>query len=231
MVNSPASSKTRTHPGVSGRALIESRIPALLFRRFCTLANPKQVAVTYDDGPTPGVTERLLASLDTAGIAATFFMPAVNAAAHRRLVRECVDAGHECGCHAQSHHRIAGMAPEQLRDSLREAKRTMEDCTGKAVRLFRPPHGWWNPFRNNILEELGLALVMWSCMPGDYRASANGESVRTNLMRTLHGGGILVMHDNLQTRPRAGEYVEAMRDVFARKQLHPVLLPPDFPAR
>lgn len=99
------------------------------------------VVLTYDDGPTPGVTDRLLPVLAEASATATFFVLLTRVRSRVGLLRETLAAGHEVGLHGPDHRRLTTLPPETLATRFRDAKAELEDVMGAEVRWSRPPDG------------------------------------------------------------------------------------------
>ena len=103
-------------------------------------APPKTVALTFDDGPDPVWTPRILKALKDAGVPATFFMIGQNVADHPDIVRRVYADGHEIGSHSFTHPNMAHVGPERVRLELAATQRAFEATLGRSVALFRPPY-------------------------------------------------------------------------------------------
>ena len=99
-----------------------------------------QVAITFDDGPDPRWTPKILDILKAANVKAAFFLVGVNAEQHPGLVRRIVDEGHEIGNHTYYHPNLALCWPEHVRLELNATQLLIESITGRATTLFRPPY-------------------------------------------------------------------------------------------
>ena len=130
--------------------------------------NPKELALTFDDGPTPEFTPRLLDMLADPGIPATFFLLGRHAAAQPGLVRRIAAAGHQIANHSFSHPSLARSSEARIRQELTQARDTLEQITGAPVKFFRPPFGARRPATFRIARELGLTPVLWNAMTSDW---------------------------------------------------------------
>ncbi|MFO1146998.1 MAG: polysaccharide deacetylase family protein [Alsobacter sp.] len=161
------------------------------------------VALTFDDGPHPEWTPRILDVLAAHGVVATFFCVGDNARTHPELVRRIVAAGHEVGNHTQTHPDLHLVTPSRLRRELSECQSVLEDLAGGAVHAFRAPYG---RFRWDMKDcgSLGLRhLVKWNVAPDPLspHASAYAEIVKSQ----TRDGSIILLHDNLcGVSPRLG---------------------------
>jgi peptidoglycan-N-acetylglucosamine deacetylase len=154
------------------------------------------VALTFDDGPSPEHTPRVLDLLDEAGVKATFFVIGVKAAAHPELVRAIVARGHAVGIHGHTHDRLLTLrSPETVGDDLGEAVATVEAITGERPTLFRPPVGLTSPRIARALEWFDLVVVGWSVRGLDGLAGARPERVAERVVPRLADGAIVLLHD------------------------------------
>lgn len=170
---------------------------ALPRRLFMTSGPPgcSALAVTFDDGPHPEHTPAVLDRLRALGLRATFFVVGERAAAHPELVARIAAEGHELGHHSYSHG-----APHltSARTAVEEARRTaelLERITGRAPRLYRPPHGKLTAGKLLGLWGLRQAVVLWNRDPKDF-ASGAVEPIRAYFQATSFAAGdILLLHD------------------------------------
>ena len=119
----------------------------------------REIAITFDDGPDPEITPRVLDWLDRAGARGTFFCVGARAAAHPGVVREIVRRGHAVENHSQQHSTAFGWyGPDRLRREIGAAQDTLARLAGRAPAFFRAPFGVRSPFLDPVLARLGLAL-------------------------------------------------------------------------
>jgi peptidoglycan/xylan/chitin deacetylase (PgdA/CDA1 family) len=173
-----------------------TRLPAAAARRG-------EIALTFDDGPDPEVTPRVLDLLDAAGARATFFCVGTRAARHAALVRGIVARGHAVENHTERHSTAFGWyGPGRLRAEIGAAQRTLGTLTGRMPRYFRAPFGMRSPLLDPALAHLGLRLVSWTRRGYD-TADADAARVLARLARGLAAGDILVLHDGVATGRQA----------------------------
>ena len=154
------------------------------------------VALTFDDGPDPSTTPRVLEALRDRGYRATFFVIARKAEQHPELVRAMVEAGHELGLHGYSHDRLtAWRAPSRIMADIRQAQDVVERLIGQRVFWYRPPIGHVSPRTAVAVRNANVELVTWSvrCLDGLRRASPIRIAARVE--RKLHDGAIIMLHD------------------------------------
>jgi peptidoglycan-N-acetylglucosamine deacetylase len=161
---------------------------------------PGELALTFDDGPNPAFTPRLLDVLAEHGVPATFFMLGGRAQTNQELVRRIAAAGHLIGNHSWSHLNLAMSAAEKIREELTETRDTLEQITGMPVKFFRPPFGARRPVTLAVARELGMTPVMWNAMTSDWE-EPSAEKIATALsgkIDRLTGRGSavnIVLHD------------------------------------
>ena len=188
-----------------------------------------EVALTFDDGPEPTLTPRVLDLLETRGVRATFFCIAEKAARHPELVREIARRGHAVENHSNAHeHTFAFLLLAGLRRDLSAAQATIAGLTGQPPRFFRPPMGFRNPLLDPVLHEMGLRLVSWTRRGYDTNRSDPAE-VASLLERGLARGDILLLHDGHAAiapngEPVVLEVLPRLLDAIQARGLRPVTL-------
>jgi peptidoglycan/xylan/chitin deacetylase (PgdA/CDA1 family) len=154
----------------------------------------RSVYLTFDDGPNPGVTDRILDTLTTHGVPAAFFMVGRYAAAHPALVRDAATAGHEVGNHTWTHVKLHRRGPARIRAELERTHHLLTDTLDKQPRAFRAPHGYRNPFVGLAARRLGYRTFGWSYGVWD-TDRPGAEVIRARIRRKLRPGAILLLHD------------------------------------
>ena len=190
------------------------------------------VALTFDDGPDPQVTPRVLDLLDDRGAKASFFCIGTRAALHPALLREIVRRGHTLGNHTWSHpYGFAAYAPGPMRREVERAQAVLSDLAGVAPRWFRAPMGLRSPALDPILARAGLHHVGWTRRAYDWSCHDPAVIAR-RLTRTLAAGDILVLHDGNSAHDARGRAVvldalPAVLDAIRAAGQHAVPLPHD----
>ncbi|HEU4988413.1 MAG TPA: polysaccharide deacetylase family protein [Gemmatimonadaceae bacterium] len=167
---------------VFGRAL--GRLPT----------DEREVALTFDDGPNPEATPRILDALADAGVHATFFVLGRHAERWPKLVCRLRDEGHAIGNHGYYHRKLHFKTPRYVRDDLGRGSEAIADACGVRPRLFRAPHGFRSPWVNGVAASLGERVIGWSLGVWDSDRPGAEEIAR----RTVVGarpGSILLLHD------------------------------------
>jgi len=150
--------------------------------------------LTFDDGPNPGVTERILEILQREASPATFFMIGRHVEQHSSTAAAVAQARQEIGNHTYSHRKLHCAGPAQAGDEIRRAHQAITSVTGQVPRSFRAPHGYRGPFVARAIapyryQTFGWTLGVWdSARPGV-------ELIRARVRRGLKPGAIVLLHD------------------------------------
>src|SRR5215475_6901670 len=160
-----------------------------------------QVAITFDDGPDPRWTPKILDILKAANVKATFFVVGVNAERYPALVRRIVDEGHEIGNHTYYHPNLALCWPEHIRLELNATQLLLETITGRATTLFRPPYaadtgptGLSELMPLKIAEDLNYLVVLEDIDPQDW-AKPGVDIILRRIKQQRHDGSVILLHD------------------------------------
>lgn len=153
------------------------------------------VALTFDDGPQPGSTDRLLDILQELDVQATFFCVGANAARHPGLTRRIEADGHRLGSHSLTHPHPAQTSLRALAEDYRHGREAVEDVVGHDVALFRPPHGHVDLAQALLLRRLRLRSWLWSVDPEDWQPAATEKSISSLVQQQAFSGSVVLMHD------------------------------------
>ena len=160
-----------------------------------------QVAITFDDGPDPRWTPKILDILKAAKVKAAFFLVGVNAEHHPGLVRRIVDEGHEIGNHTYYHPNLALCWPEHVRLELNATQLLIESITGRATTLFRPPYAAdTQPSQMSelaplqIAQDLNYLVVLENIDPQDW-AKPGADVILQRVKQQRRDGSIILLHD------------------------------------
>ncbi len=157
--------------------------------------NEKIVYLTFDDGPTPEITQWVLAQLKQFEAKATFFCIGNNITNHPDIFAEVVAGGHSVGNH--SHNHLNGWKTETA-DYIEnvQACETLMPQTGR--KLFRPPYGKIKLSQSRILQKMGYEIVMWDILSADFDRSITPEKCLDNVLKNIDSGSIVIFHDSVK---------------------------------
>ncbi len=154
----------------------------------------KWIALTFDDGPYPPYTDRLLDVLKAKRVHATFFLVAEQAQQYPELVRRMKAEGHTVGLHAFRHRDFLKLTEEEKRKDLEQGKNLLRDITGKNPVYWRPPHGFRDFSVMETAAAQNLTVVNWSVIPRDWTGIDSQEIFR-RVMDKADDGAIVLLHD------------------------------------
>jgi len=157
----------------------------------------RAVALTFDDGPHPDYTPRLLAILRRYGVPATFFVVGEMAEAHPELIRAERAAGHVIGNHTYHHVNLTRIPTPEIATEWQACQEVVQSITGEAMHFCRPPGGDYDRDVIAAATALGLTTVLWTDDPGDY-ARPGDRTIETRVLARVSNGGIILIHDGVQ---------------------------------
>ena len=160
----------------------------------------RELSVTFDDGPDPAVTPRVLDALERTGTGATFFVLSDRVREHPYLVPAILDAGHEVALHGDDHERLTTLPLEVVRSRMTEAADIVQQHTGRPLRWFRPPFGAQDRAIRQVLLDLGMESVVWGPTAFDWE-EGTPEEVAARGLADLAPGAVLLLHDGLSLPP------------------------------
>lgn len=156
-------------------------------------------ALTFDDGPSPTHTPRILDLLERRGVRATFFVLGPHVRRHPALVRRLAEAGHEIGIHGESHLPPALKPGSVLSREIERIHGLVFDLTGHRPRFYRPPFGLITPGQARLLRERGHRPVLGDVYPDDAERPG-AANIAARALARLGEGSILLLHDASATR-------------------------------
>jgi peptidoglycan-N-acetylglucosamine deacetylase len=181
-----------------GAADVGEQVARLGTRRIIwnTTVTEPIAAITFDDGPTPEYTPRILAALAEAGVTATFNVMGWNGVHHPDVLRDVVAAGHEIGNHTWDHRDLTTLDARQTREELVRCKEEVEAVLGQPFTSFRPPRGELTGYALRVAAELGYDTYIWSVTRGTGDSRSVAE-IGTYLGTTVTPGDVLGLHDGI----------------------------------
>ncbi len=151
------------------------------------------VALTFDDGPLEGSTNRILDILEENGVRATFFIQGKQAALYPELVQRAYGLGSEIGNHTYNHKDLTTLEDREAMDQIESVNSLVAELTGRACALVRPPHGrGWRDSR--VLELVPYPLILWSIDTKDWSTRDPSKTISA-VLDGVKDGDIVLMHD------------------------------------
>lgn len=160
------------------------------------------VALTFDDGPAPEVTPRLVQRLSRLGVPATFFMVGARVAAHPELARSVADAGFVIGNHTWEHTDLTAQSGPEIRRALRRTRHALVGARAPAPTLTRPPYGALDDRGRRILAAAGYTPVLWNIDSRDWAGGTPRQIARRVLSGVRpHRANVVLQHDGVTRSP------------------------------
>ena len=187
--------------------------PLILFRLFPRIywrdsAATDQVYITFDDGPDPKFTPKILNILEQENVQATFFVLVNKAERNEKLIKQIHQKGHEIGIHSYNHERLFLQSTNHIYDQLNQSKQIIEQIIEQPVCYFRPPYGTFSPRLIKVCTKLNLQIVMWSFMTYDFDVKVSSQSILNLISDSVKSGDILVLHDGHTNSHRTTEILQ-----------------------
>jgi peptidoglycan/xylan/chitin deacetylase (PgdA/CDA1 family) len=169
----------------------------------------RAMALSFDDGPNPSYTPRVLELLGARGITATFFVIGEMVTQHPALARRVRDEGHELGNHSWAHHSPAVLSSSQVRDDIERGAAALREVLGVTPRWYRPPRGMLTGSAVHHAHRGRQQVAMWSVTRGPATIPATDIiGVRDHLAASFAPGAVIELHDGLgswNSSPHHGE--------------------------
>jgi peptidoglycan-N-acetylglucosamine deacetylase len=152
------------------------------------------MALTFDDGPNPTATPRILNLLAQYNLHATFYVIGRHVRAFPGLAKEIVARGHAIGNHTDTHPSLALLSGRRIREELDRCDQAISSATGLKAKWMRPPYGFRSPLLGSIIAARGNSgVAMWSVMARDWKPQPAGPVIER--LRPARGGDIVLLHD------------------------------------
>ncbi len=157
----------------------------------------KRAALTFDDGPHPGFTDRLIQSLGDSGVHATFFVVGKQAALHPNLVEKIFEAGHELANHSYTHRDLRTLQEQELSEELDKTHRLVESITDQKMKFFRPPGGQYNERVVKEATDLNYTMALWTVLPQDH-AQPPASVIVNKVVKGVKDNAIILLHSGVE---------------------------------
>jgi peptidoglycan/xylan/chitin deacetylase (PgdA/CDA1 family) len=164
--------------------------------------NDKKVFLTFDDGPTPEITEWTLEQLQKHDAKATFFCIGNNIEKHPEIFHKVIKEGHSIGNHTFDHLKGWKTSIEDYVENVALCQSQIVNHGSQIVNLFRPPYGKIKPLQSKILRKQGYKIIMWDVISFDFDASISKEKCLENILKNVQSGSIIVFHDSIKAEKK-----------------------------
>ena len=181
-------------------------------------SNEKVIYLTFDDGPTPVITEKVVEILANYKAKATFFCIGKNIAENPATYQQLLDNGHAIGNHTYNH--LKGWKSGNA-TYINDVEKTQEILNSKLItqnsKLFRPPYGRIKPSQGKELQNIGYKIIMWDVLAIDWDSSVAKEEVLDNIISNTVDGSIVVLHDSIKASKNMLYALPKVLDHFTKK--------------
>lgn len=187
--------------------------------------NANKIYLTFDDGPTPEITEWVVELLKEHNIKATFFCIGNNIEKHPEIFQKVLQEGHSIGNHTYNHLKGWKTPKEDYIENTKWCEKIVLDHTkgAKRSKLFRPPYGKIKTSQAKTLRKLGYKIIMWDVISVDYDKTIGPKKCLENVVKNTVSGSVIVFHDSIKAfdnlkfaLPEAIRYLKDKGFVFDR---------------
>lgn len=169
--------------------------------------NSMKIALTFDDGPHPGQTKRILDILDKYNIKATFFVVGVNIDNYGKHLQDVVSRGHEIGNHTNTHPKVSALDYSALKNEFSKCQSKINDLCDYRSKLIRPPEGLIDTSIKDIAKEMDCKVILWDIDTRDW-AQTPPQKIADHVVNKISSGDIILMHDYIGKNSPTAEALE-----------------------
>ena len=174
---------------------------------FSVKDSEKRIALSFDDGPLTGKTDKILDVLDKYGVKATFFMVGSQALYCPETAMRVVSDGHEIGNHTNNHKSLAALSEHELDNEIALAEEAIYSACGYIPSLFRPPEGVCTEKISKAAKLRGYSIIMWSVDTLDWQGKG-ADVIAENVLTNVKSGAVILMHDGIFAKSHTAEALE-----------------------
>ncbi len=169
-----------------------------LFSDFTWNTSNDKILLSFDDGPNPGTTEKILQKLNDNKIKAAFFCVGKNIKQNSELAKQIITEGHLICNHTFNHLMLTKVSNAEIENEIKLFNETLDSVLGIESKYFRPPYGRFNFRVRRKLNSLGLKTVMWSLITYDFEGDFS--IVKKSVDKYLRSDSIIVLHDSNKSK-------------------------------
>lgn len=196
----PLKRRTGAHYSTFAKAsqFAKAFTPRTYGARWLRPCQQKKILLTFDDGPHPEHTPKILDRLDELNARAIFFVLGREVRKHPTIVKEIVERGHLVGNHSFTHPKLPSLPPDMIRDELQRCQDAIGDVLNAEPIYFRPPYGATSVAVWRVATDMRLEIVQWSNEGGEWQARKNmsAHGIAKRLAKSLDDDQIVLLHDD-----------------------------------
>ena len=195
-------------------SFLNSVVAPVLFPSILWHTKNRAVHVTFDDGPHPIATPKVLNILNKRNIQATFFLVGANVRRYPEIAVEIVRCGHSIGNHGQNHRALIFKSFGFQQEEIRGANEEMEEILNLRPSFFRPPYGYFDGRTLSIARTEDQKVVMWDVDARDFSATRPAQ-IPSRVSEQARNGSIILLHDSERTASTVELYLAQLLDRIA----------------
>lgn len=176
----------------------------------------KVLYLTFDDGPTPEITEWTLQELKKYNAKATFFCIGKNIAEHPDIFQKIIEEKHSVGNHSNNHLNGWKTKTEDYLQNMEDAEKYFENNS----KLFRPPYGRLTLKQSKEIRKKGYKILMWDVLSADFDPAVSNEKCLENVIRNIQNGSIIVFHDSVKASEKLHFVLPQLLEYYSAKGFH-----------
>ena len=179
----------------------------------------KTIYLTFDDGPTPKITDWVLDILKQYNAEATFFCIGKNIEQYPEIFQQIIEQGHTVANHTFNHEKGWKTNTKEYLQSILKTEKLLQKSkilTQKS-QLFRPPYGKIKPSQTTLLLKNNYKIIMWSVLSGDFDATITTEKCLNNVINNTENGSIIVFHDSIKAFDKLQIVLPQVLEYFSNK--------------
>ncbi len=179
----------------------------------------KEIYLTFDDGPTPEITEFVLNELQKHNAKATFFCIGKNIKNHPEIFQRIISDEHSIGNHTQNHLNGWKNNTKDYINNVLEVEKTLQLLNLQTfnLKLFRPPYGKIKRNQARKLRDLGYKIIMWNVLSADFDTSITKEKCLENVLKNTINGSVIVFHDSKKATKKLKFVLPKVLEFYSKK--------------
>ena len=178
--------------------------------------NDNKIYITFDDGPTPEITEWTLNQLNNFNAKATFFCIGDNIRKYPEIFKKVISEGHSIGNHTFNHLNGWQTSTNDYIENVKNCFIHQQPSTNNH-QLFRPPYGKIKPSQSIKLRKQGYKIIMWDVLSEDFDATISKEKCLENVINNMQSGSIIVFHDSIKAFPNLEYTLPKVLEIGSKK--------------
>jgi len=196
-----------------------SLIPILYGKQVWNFSpDNKNIYLTFDDGPTPEITDWVLATLNKYNAEATFFCIGKNIEQNPDIFKNIYQSGHAIGNHTYDHLKGWKTNSQDYLNSILKTDQIIKDLIGKnGTKLFRPPYGKIKRSQTKLLIKNNFKIIMWSVLSADFDRNIDENKCLINVIKNTNNGSIIVFHDSVKAYDKLQVVLPKILEYFSNK--------------